>query len=258
MLSKTMASAKTYVGILQDRPQSHLYHLGISSWAGWFYTVVVICKLVFLTENERLGWSDLDNIPGELDNLIVENVNQVIASSVQDSAQPNEETSWNALSVAGEYGIQQLFEQFMDKLRFTLPVGVGPWALPKDQMDSLHSIGSIQQTMLNGFTKRMDQLKYGTRTNSGEYLQGTGLQSVPPASAAEGMDVWHNPQLTSSGVYAGGPAALPFAGFMNFDSINFDGINLPASSSYAPQVGQELLGDWMWDMVMDDFTMPSM
>lgn len=51
--------------------------------------------------------------------------------------------------------------------------------------------------------------------------------------------------------------SLPFSNFMHFDAINFDGITLP-NSTFLLQGGQDILGDWMWNAAMDDFTMPTM
>ena len=64
-----------------------------------------------------------------------------------------------------------------------------------------------------------------------------------------------NPRITRGKARRTWVSTLRFA---NFDSINFDGISVPTSMSYTPQAGQEMLGDWMWDMVMDDFTMPTL
>jgi hypothetical protein len=37
-------------------------------------------------------------------------------------------------------------------------------------------------------------------------------------------------------------------------------VNVPQASAVPgqQQVGQEMFGDFMWDMVMDDFTMPAL
>jgi hypothetical protein len=166
------------------------------------------------------------------------------------------ESGWDAMTVAREYDIQRLFERFMAKMRFVQPEGSAPWSKPRSERESLYSIGCIQQIMLHGFTKRIGRLASGNLTNNTDTDQGifhpttapNGLGCDGPAPTA-----WQPPPLA-----AFNPMALPFTNFMRFDSINFDGVTLP-SSSLPPQASQEeILGDFMWDMVMDDFTMPSM
>lgn len=173
------------------------------------------------------------------------------------------DSGWDAMTVAREYDVQRLFERFMAKMRFVQPEGSAPWSKPKGEQESLYSIGCIQQIMLHGFTKRIGRLASGNLTTSTDNNHGI----FDPTTAPNGLDynsstttTWQPPLLRTAGVQgaAFNPMRLPFANFMHFDSINFDGVTLP-SSSLPPQANQEeMLGDFMWDMVMDDFTMPSM
>lgn len=249
MLNRTMEAGISYINILLQSSQESLYHLGLSTWSGWFYSVLVICKLVFLKENDRLGKGHVEDLAEEIDNLIPHNMEEVIAQGATSAAQAREgELGWDALTVARAYNVQSLFEEFMGKMRFTLPVGVGPWTIPKTSRDSLHSIACIQQTMLNGFTKRLNLLTSGTGSRD---AQSTSTVTLDNSAAP----TWQDQQPVLQQVGMGG---LPFAGFMNFDSINFDGFTLPASSFPPQGGGQEMLQNWVWDMVMDDFTMPSL
>jgi hypothetical protein len=158
-----------------------------------------------------------------------------------------DELGWNALVVAREYNVRQLLDDFTKKLNFTLPEGAIPWRKPKEERDSLYSIGCIQHTMLLGFKKRIDRLAPATTPSS---------TTEQPAPLLE--EQWQPSQPGTNGPRARPTEvlALPFSNFMNFDSLNFDGVELPAST-FPSQGGQETLGDWMWDMAMDDFTMPS-
>jgi hypothetical protein len=159
-----------------------------------------------------------------------------------------DESGWDALSVARDYNVQQLFESFMHKMRFTLPEGAAPWSKPRSNRDALYAIGCIQHMMLHGFTKRIGQLSAKAGA-SASYSASSGHVWQPP----EGMGA-------SAHVPPTGQMALPFAYYMNFDSLNFDSVNVPQASAVPgqQQVGQEMFGDFMWDMVMDDFTMPAL
>jgi len=205
----------------------------------------VICKLVFLQENERLGSTSLEDIPEEIDNLLPRNVDSAV-SSINDQGLEGcaEESGWNALAVAREYNVRHLFDQFVDKLRCTLPVDCAPWRKPRDERDSLYSIACIQRTMLNGFIKRIDRqtsaAAQGDRTAQ-PFANETSTSSQVPWEAMQGFQ-------DNSNAQAARVLSQPFSNFMNFDSINFDGITLP-TTTFPPQGGEEFLGDLMWDMV---------
>jgi hypothetical protein len=245
-----MEAATTYMNSLLLAPQTTLLQLGLGTWVGWFYAVIVICKLVFLQENECLGHTQVADIPAELDSMIPENVGASMHAGPHTAI---DESGWDALSVARDYNIQQLFESFMHKMRFTLPEGAAPWSKPRSNRDALYAIGCIQHMMLHGFTKRIGQL------NAKASASGSSV-NYPPSSG----HTWQPPEGMGGSAYVPptGQMSLPFAYYMDFDSLNFDSVNLPRSSSAAAvpgqQFGQEMFGDFMWDMVMDDFTMPAL
>jgi hypothetical protein len=245
-----MQAATSYISTLLQTPQPLLFSLGLGAWCGWFYAFIVICKLVFLQENERLGHTELDDIAEELDNLIPHNGTPQNAedkgkyTAADDRA---DELGWDALTVAREYNVRQLLDDFTKKLNFTLPEGDIPWRKPREERDSLYSIGCIQYMMQHGFKKRIDLLAPAT-TPSSKNDQPVPILKEPWQTSQPGNN---GPRARPTEVLA-----LPFANLMNFDSLNFDGVVLPAST-FSSQGGPDMLGDWMWDMAMDDFTMPS-
>jgi hypothetical protein len=264
MLHRTMDSATSYIKTLLQTPESLLCRLGLGSWCGWFYAYVVICKLVFLQENEFLGHTQVDGLPGEIDNLIpptqtLENLTEHHTSNT-NSAKSNvvakELRGWNALAVITEYNLCELLDKFTSKLRFILPENSILWQRPKEERESLYTIACLNQAMHQGFTKRIDRV-----ASSDFGGVSTSQPTAVPNTTSHGSSFtgsWQPPQFSSDrNIEPVGATLLPFASFMNFDSINFDGVNLPASS-FPPQNGQEMLSDWMWDMVMDDFTMPTL
>jgi len=246
-----MEGATSYLTTLLQASPSDLYRLGLGSWAGWFYALVVVCKLVFLQDNERLGRAALEGITGEIDNLLPRGVagdlqpNDAIPS-LESSA---DESGWSAVAVAREYNIRKLFEQFMEKLTCTLPLDGAPWGKAPEERDSLYSIACIQKLMTNGLFKRFERTSNAPNQPS---TTQSGAQEDPNQTQWQSsQQLQPDPQGQSEIL------SLPFNNFMHFDAINFDGITLPAST-FPPQAGEEILGDWMWNMVMDDFTMPTM
>ncbi|KAH7087002.1 hypothetical protein FB567DRAFT_560770 [Paraphoma chrysanthemicola] len=234
--------------------RSNSESLGLHSWATWFYAVIVVCKLVFLQENERLGRTHLEDIPDEIDNLIPQNMNaEPLSEYVSPPPADGGQSGWNALSVAREYGIRELFERCMDKLRFILPEGDLPWHKPKEERESLYALACIQQVMLNGYNKRIDRL------TAGPAITGSNDQSTSRMDAQDATQgLWQHSMSNNGDGHANAVAPVPlapYASFMNFDAINFDGIMLP-TSTFPPQFGEEVLGDWIWNLAMDEFTMP--
>jgi hypothetical protein len=263
MLHRTMASATSYLRTLLQTPELLLYQLGLGSWCGWFYAYVVICKLVFLQENELLGHTQVDDIPGEMDNLIPqtptpESPTEHHASntySAKSDVVAKELLGWNALAVVKEYNLCELLDKFTSKLRFILPENSIQWQRPKEERESLYGIACLNEAMHQGFNKRIDRL--ASSDVGGPYASQPAAVSSTTSYGSSSARFWQHPQFSSDRTIGPvGATVLPFASFMNFDSINFDGVHLPAST-FPPQKEQEVLSDWMWDMVMDDFTMPA-
>jgi hypothetical protein len=239
MLHGTMQAATSYLITLSQAPQTQLYQLGLGSWAGWFYVVIVVCKLVFLLENERLGCTELENVPEGIDSMNLDNA--ALHSNPVGLEGVTADSDWDALAVSREYNVRGLFEQIVEKLRCTLPADSAPWKKARAERDSLYSVACIQRVMLNGFNKRLNQQLTAQPVGHDTSNTWQATQTAQEHLAAHQSNILN----------------LPFSNFMNFDALNFDGIDLP-TSNFPPQAAQEVLGDWMWNMAMDDFTMPSM
>ncbi|KAF1935721.1 hypothetical protein EJ02DRAFT_415320, partial [Clathrospora elynae] len=160
MLHRTMASATSYLKTLLQLPKAQLFHLGLQTWSSCFHVVIIICKLVFLEDNERLGHTPFDGIQEELENLRHLGVEtRVSRIDINKPSGYIQEGSWYPMAVTRQYSVQELFDSFTDMLRFTLPLGCGPWTIPREKRDSLHSIASIHHLMQHGFTKRIQRFK---------------------------------------------------------------------------------------------------
>jgi hypothetical protein len=264
MLHRTLESAIVYLETLIQTPQPLLYQLGLGSWCGWFYVFVVTCKLIFLEENERSGHTDVEDMPGEINNLVPDDIvpkhlklhdverNDSIAG-VTGSNNPGGDSSWDALAVTEQYGLLQLSDRVMKKLTFSLPEDFIPWHKPREERDSLYPISCLHKIMLQGFAKRIERLASAKATSSGTSY--TIAAATAPAQSFSTTSAWQAPHTDSDD--ARRVLGLPFSNFMNFDALNFDGVTLP-STTFPQEGGQEMLGDYMWDMVMDDFTMPQL
>jgi hypothetical protein len=256
MLHRTMKSAMSYIKTLIKTPESLLSQLGLGSWCGWFYVYVVICKLIFLQENELLGHTQVDDMPGEIDNLVPRDPDPEALSHISNNDTSLDLRGWNALAVVREYNLREVLDKFTRKLSFILPENSAPWQRPREERENLYAIACLNQSLQSGFIKRIDRLACSAVGNLSTGQQSAATSNMASRSYAS-TGPWQ-PQQTPDDrpVSPVGDKILPFASFLNFDSINFDGLTLPPST-FPPQGGPEMLGDWMWDMVMDDFTMPT-
>ncbi|KAH4018226.1 hypothetical protein HBH61_198610 [Parastagonospora nodorum] len=260
MLHRSMQGATSYLRTLIQTPQPLLYRLGLGSWTGWFYVFVLMCKLVFLEENERLGETEVDDLPEEINNLTPEgvepdrfkphdtNVHGTFNATTASGGMVTDPT-WNAIALTEQYGLCQLSDQVMKKLTFSLPEDFIPWQKPRGERHSLYPVSCLHKIMLQGLTKRIERLKVTDDT----ILTGNQAAAAPVASTLGSTTAWQVPHTNSDDVRR--VLTMPFNNFMNFDSLNFDGITLPSTDF--SQGGQEW-GDIMWDMAMDDFTMPQL
>lgn len=117
-LHRALSATTSYIKTILELPKTTLFHLGFQSWAGWFHIVVVTCKLVFLEDNERIGQTNFEGIPQELEKLHPHLPDHEAHNSKDAQPQSNgETTSLNPLSVARQYEVPQLLDRFMGMLR---------------------------------------------------------------------------------------------------------------------------------------------
>lgn len=268
MLHRTMEAVTLYMKTLLNVSKSQLYKLGLGTWSAWFYAYVVICKLVFLEENERLGNTNVDDIPEEINNLLPnplapENAVSEDTHDPKHVCQPADcsNPGWNALAVTHQYGLREISEQFTEKFQHTLSADDAPWIKPREDRDSLYTIACLHHVMFHGYKKRLQrhQLAMGLPADRSNVSSSAAMPMANPQDH-HSIDQWQSSQIIPSESNiepVGGTGVLPFASFMNFDSINFDGFTMPASA-LPMQAGEDMFGDWMWNMAMDDFTMPTL
>jgi hypothetical protein len=257
MLNRTMKAAMTYLDTLLQMTRTQMFRISTQAWTSWFHIVIVICKLVFLRDDERLNDTAIENLPQELNNLLPrpQEEGDVDGGFQEQGSFAN----WEPLAVTRQYDVQAQFDRFTEKLRFSLPEDLRPWTMAREKRDSLHSIACIQNVMLNGFTKTMRRFASAAdavhpepapydatdAANAAKISKLSGQHVTRPVMAAFMDGQMAHPSLQGS---------LPFVNTMNFDSLDFDWAALPDFSN----IQQDNLDDWMWNTMMDDFVMPTL
>lgn len=164
--------------------------------------------------------------------------------------------------VAKEAEVQVLFVELANKLKFTVPSDGNFTPAERGDLDPLFGITCLQHGFLHGFNKR-----------SKEYMSKAGPQdsnynSVPHAdirrSGESASDTRTSQPIDPSQVASNGINStdyarermelhpVPFIESMNFNSLNFDSIQKPDSLL----TQKDPFDEWMWDLMMDDFTLP--
>lgn len=261
MIRRTIEASRTYLNILIETPVESLYQLSLLPWGSCFYAIILVCKVVFMEDNERLGNSNFDVIPQEVDNLIPQNIDSQDPHNLNTGQLDPNKGPWDPLSVSREYNIRDLFSRLMEKFRFTLQVDCPPWSLSREKRDSLHAIACIIHTLLHGYTNRIQRFASSANTSASISAHYTSQEYTGASSTAAAFSnrtttmsnrSYPSPQNNPTQSFRAG--LIPFLGSMNFDSLNFDGITLPAS----PAMQSNEFDDLIWDTIMNDFTVNSL
>jgi hypothetical protein len=247
-------------------PANSLPHLAFPSWSAWFYLNIVACKLVFLQENDRRGRSHVEGLLQELCQIlpdIPEPAYHKSTRAFESDAHTATTGSWDPVSVEREIGVQPLFEKLIDKFKTLLPPGSDGFVKGPKHNNPFVTLGFIQHSILNGFTKRMKA--YMEKTG-----QSSSTVSLAPNAPLNSAVVSFQPTMTTeSGLVSDMSQSslsgsnhfkeqmrvhpVPFTYTWNLPAVNFENIQNPQTM----EVQQSVYDDWVWDTMMDDFTMPT-
>ncbi|KAF2260070.1 hypothetical protein CC78DRAFT_536671 [Lojkania enalia] len=281
-LCSCLHSTKTYLEAILATSQSSLYQFAFPVWSGWFYAIIVACKLVFLQENEKQGQTSLEGVQHALEDLLPEYLaSDASHDSTSQPTKGHSSASWNPVMVAKEADVQHLFESFIEKLKFTYPANLRAddldcSAKEKDRHDRdvLFSFVCLQLSILRGFNKNMNEYaikaasaladtshvvpssqppEYSAPSNANNNrIVDLGANHAPSAGSAS---ITNTPVTTYQYTRGFSPHPIPFLHSLNFNTVNFDSIALPGPP---PSMQQDSYEDWMWDNMMEDFAIPSL
>jgi hypothetical protein len=242
----------SYVEAIISIPTTSLHHLASPPWASWFYAIIVACKLVFLEDNERDAQTDIDSTDCEVITYMTDEGFDRHAphKSIPLPTEPVTTTSWDAISVAKTANLQNLFDRFIKKMQFTAPADAA--AMDSENFDPLFCMTCLQLSLSHGFSKRMKEHLFKTNTTNNKVIPNTPL---PYATRQPGVQATQTPQYTQleqAAQTSAPPFDQPLVNTFNFNVLNFDSIQFPDSE----ESQQPAYDDWLWDTIMNDFSMP--
>ncbi|KAH7130240.1 hypothetical protein B0J11DRAFT_429636 [Dendryphion nanum] len=234
-----------------------LHHLTFCVWAGWFYGVILGCRLVFLQGNELHRQTCWESLPGEITKMFPHNQAEGpgLGTSVLSSDHYNIST-WHPVAVAEEAEILHLFTRLLDKLSFTSTTPGDPGAngeMDRSDRDTLLPFMWVQHCIYVGFHKRIKE--YASR---------------PPGVAVSDLNINTHLSATPGDASLGGTVSSsvrhgqvhlqqqmhihpsPFLESLSFQSLDFETIQPPTAASVQPT----LYEDFVWDISFDDMRLP--
>ena len=129
--------------------------------------------------------------------------------------------------------------------------------------DPLFCMTCLQLSLSQGFTKRMKEHLFKTGGSNSTNNAANTTNTITLPSSTQQRQQQQVPILSSTLIpqYAATtaqpspsshapPPPLPFMETFQFNSLTFDNIALPDTEQQASS------DNWLWDMVMDDFSMP--
>ncbi|KAF2119342.1 hypothetical protein BDV96DRAFT_343251 [Lophiotrema nucula] len=273
MLYRTMNAVKAYLNAMLAIDQDSFYNLAFPAWSGWFYTIIVACKLVFLQEHGKQDYTGPEDVQQALGLIIhdsdgLKQVDLQRPSSSSRYVLSSTTSSWDPMMVEKEAEFLSLFEKFLEKMDFTTPLDewfdkADKFAHKKDDhaCSPLFSIACLQRGLLHGFQKRLSEyarLRVASSPNPSD-VPNSGTASDLHRSGPTPNTLLHpvlldNPGLTPyEQARAADPHPIPFIGHLNFGMTNFDTLpEAPVPTVYDQYAYQ----DWAWDAMMEDFTLP--
>jgi hypothetical protein len=123
MLQRSLDSSKTYLRNLISVRTPTIHHTTFQTYTGWFYSTIVVVKLIFLHNNDISGGAVAaeNAVPPEVIDLIARSGDDYASQSVHNVTASLSKTSIHNLTTATGAGITQLFQSFIDMARAAAP-----------------------------------------------------------------------------------------------------------------------------------------
>ncbi|KAF1937625.1 hypothetical protein EJ02DRAFT_49743 [Clathrospora elynae] len=252
MLQRSLSASQTYIRDVISAPSLTLHYMSIATWSGWTYSTIKILKLIFLHDNGASGALKKDNASADIDGLLPRRKGESVTQEFYNmTVSLSATTIRDSAMAAQEVEALPLFQAFLEKLMAAAPEAQGNTdCLGDNPADKsfLTRVIILQQGLLAGLERRI-----GTHISSDATPRGLpqpqGINTtadLPARSTSNTFSVEqqaYSHQLTQPIQY-GEP--LDFGYFDNGAMLEY------------PQMQQDPLDTWMWDLVMEDVNMFNM
>jgi hypothetical protein len=242
MLQRSLSASETFACTLLAARTSSLNALTFPVWSGWFYSTILVMKIVVLQQTGDASFARMNSVPHTVGDLLPQEHAGSTTRKITEMTSSLEHSSLrDSISSLEEMTLVSLLEAFIQKLE----AGASQYA-NADRIDPikpyLRKVATLQGALLVGIKKmtcvKPDDINLQQPEPSFSTLEG----SVSLSSGSQD-------QQSLLGQY-------PDQGY---HQPSFDFTYLDHATAFVYQSGQQLpMDDFLWNMVMNDgnlFTM---
>jgi hypothetical protein len=241
MLQRTLLASQTFARTLLAAPTSSLNGLSFPVWSGWFYSTLLVLKIVLLQQTGDIGSAHLNSVPQTVGDLLPQEHGGSTTRKISTMTSSLEyATLSDRITSLEEMELVSLFESFIKKLEAAAPEYVID-NTPAATRPFLMKVATLQVALLAGIKKMTCPEPEAAHAQQTEPGLSTSNSS---ATLPSGYQNQHTLQ----------PQYSDIGSTDHSSSLNLAYFDSAAAFEYQPE--QQLpLDPWLWDMVMNDANM---
>ncbi|KAF2030238.1 hypothetical protein EK21DRAFT_66021 [Setomelanomma holmii] len=239
MLQRSLVASQTFARSLLGTPLSSYHHLAFPAWSGWFYSTMLVVKMIILRQTGTTANLRVSSVPHAVGDFLPREFETLSQTDLGDGT-----------STAEEVELVSIFESFIAKLNTVLSSNES-----NDKADCastrkpfLHKVATLQTGLLAG-VKKLTEKKRNESTSTGTNDDVLAQHSEPMSSimqdSAPGPDPYQHGRSNQSTEYT-----TPLYHMQSADSLGFGYLDgYPSIGDSMPQLPVD---DWLWTMAMND------
>lgn len=247
MIQRSIKASQTLFNALLEAPSSSLHLLGLSSWSNWFYSTLLVIKIVIFQRTGSNGSSCVHNTPHAIDDVIPTEFGESATAAVCNMTTSFSHASLRDKPVTPEEAwLVSMFEAFLDKLHSAIPA-INEEDTPGAPKAFLRQVAVLQRGFLSGLKKVTEQAREGNQGSLSGLVSGEGQQLAEVAQNERHQDAMGSTWLGEHGEYLAQNSGQWPAGEEGSGGL---GLHNPALNDYG-NLGDPM-DDFIWNMVIDD------
>jgi hypothetical protein len=244
MLQRSLLASQNFACSLLAIPTSSLNGLNCPTWAGWFYSTVLVLKIIVL---QRFGETDsarVNSVPHTVGDLLPQDHGGSTTRRISSMTSSLElSTLKENITSLEERELVALLESFIQKVEAAATQYVEEYR-PVTQKPYFMKVATLQMALLDEIKKMACFRPDDVHIQQPEY-------DIPTSGYSGGVSQGYEHQQTLSGQFQD-------PGSMNPD-VAFGFGNPNNMAAFGFQHGQQPpVDDWLWNMVLNDVNMFTM
>jgi hypothetical protein len=253
MLQRSLRASQKLARTLLSVPLASLNHLVFPIWSGWFYSTLLVIKIVVLRQTGYTGSFRMNSLPHTVGDLLPQGLGASTSQRIgKMTSSLVHATPDRSNATIEETEMVSLFQSFIEKLNSAAPyltdVGNTTAITP-----FLVKVAKLQEGLLTGIQSLTKQQSIFSPSAASEFpkypsahLNNAGLPALYEETSGDYQDL-HSFQDQQQQIHA---IDMQY----NAASTNFPHLENP--DIFAFQSGQQPpVEEWLWDMVMSDGNM---